>query len=109
MTTAVGSISGVSRWQAWLPNSTDTTSASCGARARMVDAWAEAPANVRAVTALIWTACTGFVRFRLVVALLLRMAASASTALGPVALKLVVDRFTGHADTGSNFRAAVGL
>jgi len=54
-------------------------------------------AHLREVIALIWTDATGFVRFRLVVALLLIMAASAMTALGPVALKLVVDGFTGHA------------
>jgi ABC-type transport system involved in Fe-S cluster assembly fused permease/ATPase subunit len=53
-------------------------------------------AHLREVIALIWTDATGFVRFRLVVALLLIMVASAMTALGPVALKLVVDRFTGH-------------
>ena len=54
-------------------------------------------AHLREVIALIWTDATGFVRLRLVVALLLIMAASAMTALGPVALKLVVDGFTGQA------------
>ncbi len=54
-------------------------------------------AQLREVIALIWTDATGFVRFRLVGALLLIMAASAMTALGPVALKLVVDGFTGQA------------
>ncbi|MBS0418587.1 MAG: ABC transporter ATP-binding protein/permease [Proteobacteria bacterium] len=53
-------------------------------------------AHLREVIALIWTDATGFVRFRLVMALLLIMVASATTALGPVALKLVVDAFTGH-------------
>src|ERR1700716_2919255 len=53
-------------------------------------------ASLREVIALIWTDATGFVRLRLVVALLLIMAASAMTALGPVALKLVVDGFTGR-------------
>jgi ATP-binding cassette subfamily B protein len=53
-------------------------------------------ASLREVIALIWTDATGFVRLRLVVALLLIMAASAMTALGPVALKLVVDGFTGQ-------------
>lgn len=52
--------------------------------------------HLREVIALIWTDATGFVRFRLVVALLLIMVASATTALGPVALKLVVDQFTGQ-------------
>jgi ABC-type transport system involved in Fe-S cluster assembly fused permease/ATPase subunit len=75
----------------------------------MVDDGREAPASLREVIALIWTDANGFVRFRLVVALLLIMVASATTALGPVALKLVVDRFTGHSDTGGIVRAAVGL
>src|SRR3979411_1436336 len=56
----------------------------------------EGMASLREVIALIWTDATGFVRFRLVVAFLLIMAASAMTALGPVALKLVVDGFTGQ-------------
>ncbi len=54
-------------------------------------------ASLREVLRLIWTDTTGFVRVRLVVALLLIMAASAMTALGPVALKLVVDGFTPQA------------
>ena len=53
--------------------------------------------RLRHVIALIWADASGFVRFRLVVALLLIMLASAMTALGPVALKLVVDGFTGQA------------
>jgi ABC-type transport system involved in Fe-S cluster assembly fused permease/ATPase subunit len=53
-------------------------------------------ANLREVMTLIWTDATGFVRLRLVIALLLIMAASAMTALGPVALKLVVDGFAGQ-------------
>jgi ABC-type transport system involved in Fe-S cluster assembly fused permease/ATPase subunit len=57
-------------------------------------------ASLREVIALIWTDATGFVRLRLVVALLLIMAASAMTALGPVALKLVVDGFTGQGSAG---------
>jgi len=52
-------------------------------------------AHLREVIALIWTDASGFIRLRLVVALLLIMVASATTALGPVALKLVVDGFTG--------------
>jgi len=55
----------------------------------------EGMASLREVIALIWTDATGFVRVRLVVALLLIMVASAMTALGPVALKLIVDGFTG--------------
>ena len=53
-------------------------------------------ASLGDVIGLIWTDATGFVRLRLVVALLLIMAASAMTALGPVALKLVVDGFAGQ-------------
>jgi ATP-binding cassette subfamily B protein len=57
-------------------------------------------AGLREVIALIWTDATGFIRLRLVIALLLIMIASAMTALGPVALKLVVDTFTGQAGMG---------
>jgi ABC-type transport system involved in Fe-S cluster assembly fused permease/ATPase subunit len=53
-------------------------------------------ASLREVMTLIWTDATGFVRARLIIALLLIMVASAMTALGPVALKLVVDGFTGQ-------------
>jgi ABC-type transport system involved in Fe-S cluster assembly fused permease/ATPase subunit len=62
----------------------------------MTQKWREEMASLREVIALIWTDATGFVRLRLVVALLLIMGASAMTALGPVALKLVVDGFTGQ-------------
>lgn len=57
----------------------------------------KAMASLREVIGLIWTDATPFVRFRLIAALLLIMAASAMTALGPVALKLIVDGFTGQA------------
>src|SRR3569833_1210623 len=60
----------------------------------MVEVNRRSPVSLAEVIALIWTDATGFVRFRLVVALLLIMVASATTALGPVALKLVVDGFT---------------
>ena len=67
-------------------------------------------ASLREVIALIWTDATGFVRLRLVVALLLIMAASAMTALGPVALKLVVDGFTGQAGAvGTSAVTLIGL
>ena len=62
----------------------------------MTPKWREGMGSLREVIALIWTDATGFVRLRLVVALLLIMGASAMTALGPVALKLVVDGFTGQ-------------
>jgi ABC-type transport system involved in Fe-S cluster assembly fused permease/ATPase subunit len=62
----------------------------------MTQKWRGGVASLREVIALIWTDATGFVRLRLVVALLLIMGASAMTALGPVALKLVVDGFTGQ-------------
>jgi len=64
-------------------------------------------AHLREVTTLIGTDATGFVRFRLLVALLLIMVAAAITALGPVALKLVVDAFTGHSP-GTECRALAG-
>src|ERR1700730_7968147 len=70
----------------------------------------EGMASLREVIALIWTDATGFVRLRLVVALLLIMAASAMTALGPVALKLVVDGFTGRASAvGISAVTLIGL
>src|SRR5262249_39053538 len=53
-------------------------------------------ASLREVLALIWMDATPFVRFRLILALILIIAASSITALGPVALKLVVDGFTGQ-------------
>jgi len=69
-------------------------------------------AKLREVVALIWTDATGFVRFRLVVALLLIMFASATTALGPVALKLIVDHLAGRTaapDTGGILGKAFGI
>jgi ATP-binding cassette subfamily B protein len=67
-------------------------------------------ASLREVIALIWTDATGFVRVRLVAALLLIVAASAMTALGPVALKLVVDGFTGQASgVGTSAVTLIGL
>jgi ATP-binding cassette subfamily B protein len=67
-------------------------------------------ASLREVIALIWTDATGFVRLRLVAALLLIMVASAMTALGPVALKLVVDGFTGQASgVGISAVTLIGL
>ena len=53
--------------------------------------------TLREVFSLVWSEASAFVKVRLVIALLLITVASALTALGPVALKFVVDRFTGHA------------
>ena len=67
-------------------------------------------AGLRDVIGLIWTDATGFVRLRLIVALLLIMAASAMTALGPVALKLVVDGFAGQGSgAGASALTLIGL
>src|SRR5882762_8772417 len=67
-------------------------------------------ASLREVIALIWKDATRFVRFRLLAALLLIVAASAMTALGPVALKLVVDGFTGQAGAvGTSAVTLIGL
>jgi ABC-type transport system involved in Fe-S cluster assembly fused permease/ATPase subunit len=52
--------------------------------------------TLREIIALVWTEADGFVKSRLALALVLITAASALTALGPVALKLVVDEFTGQ-------------
>jgi ABC-type transport system involved in Fe-S cluster assembly fused permease/ATPase subunit len=46
------------------------------------------------VFSLVWTEATPFVKARLIAAVALITTASALTALGPVALKLIVDRFT---------------
>jgi ABC-type transport system involved in Fe-S cluster assembly fused permease/ATPase subunit len=64
-------------------------------------------ASLREVIALIWTDATWYVRLRLIIALVLIVAASAMTALGPVALKLVVDGFTGQGGGGSGLSALV--
>jgi ABC-type transport system involved in Fe-S cluster assembly fused permease/ATPase subunit len=53
--------------------------------------------SLREVVALIWREADRFVKIRLAAALLLTISASALTGLGPVALKLVVDRFAGNA------------
>jgi ABC-type transport system involved in Fe-S cluster assembly fused permease/ATPase subunit len=67
-------------------------------------------ASLREVIALIWTDATGFVRLRLLAALTLIVVASAMTALGPVALKLVVDGFTGQASgVGASAITLIGL
>ncbi len=52
-------------------------------------------ANLGEVVALIWSEADRFVKIRLAAALLLTVVASALAGLGPVALKLVVDRFAG--------------
>jgi ABC-type transport system involved in Fe-S cluster assembly fused permease/ATPase subunit len=56
---------------------------------------------LREVIALIWSEADRFVRIRLAGALLLTLIASALIGLGPVALKLVVDRFAGDLKTST--------
>src|SRR6202021_4139678 len=56
---------------------------------------------LREVIALIWSEADRFVKIRLASALLLPLIASALIGLGPVALKLVVDRFAGAAKTST--------
>jgi ABC-type multidrug transport system fused ATPase/permease subunit len=53
--------------------------------------------NVREIVGVIWNDADGFVRRRLAAVLLLVIGASVLTALGPLALKWLVDGFTGHA------------
>lgn len=48
------------------------------------------------VAALVWSQSSSFVRRRFVVALVLVVGSGVLTPLGPVALKLIVDRFTGQ-------------
>jgi len=52
--------------------------------------------SLREVFYLVWTEASRFVKARLTAVLLLVVTASVLTALGPVALKLVVDGFTGQ-------------
>ncbi|MFL6605214.1 MAG: ATP-binding cassette domain-containing protein [Steroidobacteraceae bacterium] len=67
-------------------------------------------ASLRQVIGVIWTDAVGFVRLRLIVALLLIIVASAMTALGPVALKLVVDGLAGQAsEAGISAVTLIGL
>ncbi|HUI60646.1 MAG TPA: ATP-binding cassette domain-containing protein [Steroidobacteraceae bacterium] len=64
--------------------------------------------GLRAVITLVWTDADTFVRLRLAAAVLLVIAASAITALGPVALKLVVDGFA-SGGRGTHVSALIGL
>ena len=52
--------------------------------------------SLREVFYLVWTEASRFVKVRLIAVLALVVTASVLTALGPVALKLVVDGFTGQ-------------
>lgn len=54
--------------------------------------------SIREVVSLVWTNAGGFVKFRLLSVMSLVVLTSMLTALGPVALKVIVDRFT-HATT----------
>jgi ABC-type transport system involved in Fe-S cluster assembly fused permease/ATPase subunit len=54
-------------------------------------------ASLHEVFSLVWIEATRFVKIRLVVSVALIIAASALTSLGPVALKFIVDGFTGQA------------
>ena len=54
--------------------------------------------GLRTIFHLVWTDASRFVKVRLLLALGLITAASALTALGPLALKLVIDSFTGVSD-----------
>jgi ABC-type transport system involved in Fe-S cluster assembly fused permease/ATPase subunit len=56
---------------------------------------------LRKVIALIWNEADRFVKLRLAASLLLTLIASALTGLGPVALKLVVDRFAGDLNSST--------
>ncbi|HVY82606.1 MAG TPA: hypothetical protein VG994_16565, partial [Steroidobacteraceae bacterium] len=60
----------------------------------MTRSTAERWKSLREVTALIWVGATRFVKVRLALALLIVAASSIVTALGPVALKLVLDALT---------------
>src|ERR1700681_4960881 len=62
--------------------------------------------SLRELRVLVWTSASAFVKFRLAIVLALVLTASVLTPLGPVALKLIVDRFTGHAAVGA---LAIGI
>jgi ATP-binding cassette subfamily B protein len=57
--------------------------------------------KLREVITLIWSEADRFVKIRLAAALLLTLIASVLIGLGPVALKLVVDRFAGDVNTST--------
>ncbi len=59
--------------------------------------------RIREILALLGREATPFVRARLAGVLLLVVAGAILTALGPVALKLLVDGFTGHGHGGAAF------
>src|SRR5260370_744909 len=61
----------------------------------------QAIATFREVWSLSRGSASPFVKRRLALVLLLVLTASVFTALGPVALKLLVDHFTGHALIGA--------
>jgi ABC-type transport system involved in Fe-S cluster assembly fused permease/ATPase subunit len=56
---------------------------------------------LREVVQLVWSEASRFVRVRLIAVLSLVITASVLTALGPIALKLVIDAFTGQAHGSS--------
>jgi ABC-type transport system involved in Fe-S cluster assembly fused permease/ATPase subunit len=67
-------------------------------------------AGFREVARLFWSTASSYVRRRIGLALVLIVTSSAITALAPVALKFVVDGFTGHATIGGlSVLALVGL
>ncbi len=62
----------------------------------MISRTSSATSGLKEVFSLIWADASRFVKVRLACVLALVMTASVFTALGPVALKLVVDGFTGQ-------------
>src|ERR1700690_1749135 len=58
---------------------------------------AELIGKLRSILHLVWSEASPFVKRRLLTVLILVITASILTALGPIALKLVVDGFTGQA------------
>jgi ATP-binding cassette subfamily B protein len=56
--------------------------------------------NFRELRELVWDGAGDFVRVRLVMVLVLQLTASVLTPLGPVALKLLVDKLTNHSQVG---------
>lgn len=68
------------------------------------------PSSLQEVTRLFWSMASGYVRRRILLALVLIVISSGITALAPVALKFVVDGFSGQPSSlGLSVFALVGL
>ncbi|MEP7242259.1 MAG: ATP-binding cassette domain-containing protein [Gammaproteobacteria bacterium] len=67
----------------------------------MYQAIRSARATIREIFDLIWTQATPFVKRRIIVVLVLVLLSAVLAPLGPLALKLIVDRLSGEVNVGS--------